>query len=41
MKDIWAKKLGDRIEEDGTLDSAQYASTGKVPQDSILNRIII
>lgn len=38
MKIVWAKGLGDRIENDGTLNGSQYARRGQVAQTSILNK---
>ena len=38
MKDVWARRLGGRIHTDGTLNEAQYARKGQVPQNGVLNK---
>ena len=38
MKKFWAKKLGGNIYKEETLNKAQYARRGQIPQNGVLNK---
>ena len=38
MKVVWAKELGGKMHEEGTLNEAQYARRKQVAQNSVLNK---